>query len=56
MGETLTATEREAFRQLTGREREPGARVEELVAIVGRRGGKSRAIATLATYLRQRPL
>jgi len=38
--------------QLTGgRDREPGRRVEEFVAVVGRRGGKSRATATVAAYL-----
>jgi hypothetical protein len=52
MGEPLTDEEREAFKRLTGgRECEPLQRVEELVAVVGRRGGKSRAIATLAAYL-----
>jgi hypothetical protein len=51
MGESLTQDERATFKKLTGREREPGQRVEELVAVVGRRGGKSRAIAVLAVYL-----
>jgi hypothetical protein len=51
MGEELTDPEREIFRKLTGREREPGQRVEELVCVVGRRGGKSRAMATLACYV-----
>jgi phage terminase large subunit-like protein len=51
MGEKLTDEERETFRKLTGREREPGQRVEELVCVVGRRGGKSRAMATLACYV-----
>ncbi len=51
MGEKLTADERKLFRQLTGRSREPLQRCDELTAIVGRRGGKSRAIATLATYI-----
>ena len=38
MGETLVEHERALFKQLTGgREREPGQRVEEFVAIVGRR-------------------
>ena len=38
--------------QLTGgRDREPGRRVEEFVAVVGRRGGKSRATAAVAAYL-----
>src|SRR5215510_9770723 len=30
---------------------EPLQRVEELVCVVGRRGGKSRAMATLVTYI-----
>jgi hypothetical protein len=51
MGEALTDGERALFRQLTGRDREPGQRVEELVGVVGRRGGKSRAIAALVAYL-----
>ena len=51
MGEELTSSERETFKAITGREREPGERVEELVAVVGRRGGKSRAISTLACYI-----
>ena len=51
MGEALTDAERETFTKLTGREREPLARVEEFAAVVGRRGGKSRAMATLAAYI-----
>jgi hypothetical protein len=51
MGEELTDAERVTFTQLTGREREPLQRVEELAAVVGRRGGKSRAMATLAVYI-----
>lgn len=51
MGEALTDDERALFKQLTGREREPLQRVEELDAVVGRRGGKSRAMATLAAYI-----
>ena len=47
MGERLTVPERKRFTKLTGRKREPGRRVEEFVAAVGRRGGKSRALATL---------
>src|SRR6266566_2007548 len=39
MGEKLTAEEREAFARLTGRLAEPGERVDEFWAIVGRRGG-----------------
>ena len=51
MGEALTDAERSVFQRLTGREREPGERVEEFWAVVGRRGGKSRAIAVLACYI-----
>jgi hypothetical protein len=51
MGESLNASERETFKQITGREREPLQRVEELVGVIGRRGGKSRAIATTAAYI-----
>jgi hypothetical protein len=51
MGEVLSDEERQVFSKLTGREREPGRRVEEFVAVVGRRGGKSKAVATLAAYL-----
>jgi hypothetical protein len=50
-GEPLSDDERVIFKRLTGREREPGERVDELAAVVGRRGGKSRALATLAVYI-----
>jgi hypothetical protein len=51
MGEALTDEERTIFTALTGRAKEPLQRVEELVAVVGRRGGKSRAMAILAAYV-----
>lgn len=51
MGEALTDDERAIFQLLTGRAREPGQRIEEGVFVVGRRGGKSRAIGVLATYI-----
>jgi hypothetical protein len=51
MGEFLTEDEREIFSKLTGRDREPLQRVDQFAAVVGRRGGKSRAMATLATYI-----
>ena len=51
MGEQLTDDERAVFKQLTGREHEPSQRVEEFVGVIGRRGGKSRAISVLATYI-----
>ena len=47
MGEKLTDEERQLFKQLTGREHEPKQRVEEFVGVIGRRGGKSRAISSL---------
>ena len=50
-GEELDDDERTIFKQLTHREREPGEPVEEFVGVVGRRGGKSRAISTKATYV-----
>ena len=39
------------FARLTGRDREPLIRVDEFWAVIGRRGGKSRAIAVLAVYV-----
>jgi hypothetical protein len=51
MGELLTAEERGIFERLTGRPQEPGERCEEFWAIIGRRGGKTRAIAVLGAYL-----
>ena len=51
MGEALTEDERVIFKQLTGRDHEPNIRVEDFIGVIGRRGGKSRAIATLCTYL-----
>jgi hypothetical protein len=51
MGEPLSDDERAIFTKLTGRQQEPGKRVEEFVGVIGRRGGKSRAIATLAVYI-----
>jgi hypothetical protein len=50
-GEALDDDERALFKQITGRDHEPLQRVEELVGCIGRRGGKSRAIAALAVYL-----
>lgn len=50
MGEALHEDERAIFRALTGRDREPLQLVEEILALVGRRGGKNRAAAVLATY------
>ena len=50
-GEGLTNEERVTFQALTGREREPGQRVEEAFFVIGRRSGKTRAAAVLASYL-----
>ena len=50
MGEPLTEDERETFTRLTGRPQEPLERVEELWAVVGRRGGKTRAGAVLIRF------
>ena len=43
--------ERVTFKAITGREHETEQRVDQFVAVVGRRGGKSRSMATLATYI-----
>jgi hypothetical protein len=51
MGEALTDDEREIFRSLTQRPHEPNRRVEELCVVAGRRGGKSRAIATIVCFV-----
>ena len=51
MGEQLTDDERAVFTKLTGRDHEPDQMVEEFIGVIGRRGGKSRAISVLATYI-----
>ncbi|MER9659019.1 hypothetical protein [Mesorhizobium sp. M0159] len=51
MGEVLTDEERELWRLLTSRDREPSSPVEEFWAIVGRRGGKTRSMSVLSAYL-----
>lgn len=51
-GEALTNDERQVFKQVTGgREHEPLEPVEELVGNIGRRGGKTQAIAAQVTYI-----
>jgi hypothetical protein len=50
-GERLTKSERALFKKLTGREREPLQCVEEFAGVIGRRGGKSRAISVVTTYI-----
>jgi hypothetical protein len=51
VGEALTDDERTIFKALTGRDSEPLEPVEEFFAVIGRRGGKTRATACLAAYL-----
>jgi hypothetical protein len=51
MGEPLEPDELEHFRRLTGSQDAPTERVDELWCVIGRRGGKSRAIAVLTAYL-----
>jgi hypothetical protein len=51
MGEQLTNDERAIFVKFTGRNHEPGQRIEEAAFIIGRRGGKDRAMSVLVTYL-----
>jgi hypothetical protein len=50
-GEALEPAELEIFTQLTGRRTSPTEWVKEFYGIVGRRGGKSRAMGVLAAYL-----
>jgi hypothetical protein len=50
-GEALTDDELVLFQKLTERQDPPVERVQEFYCVIGRRGGKSRAIATLLTYL-----
>jgi hypothetical protein len=51
VGEELYPEERAVFAKLTERATEPRQFVEEFVGIIGRRGGKSRAMSVLATYI-----
>jgi len=51
MHEKLRPAELEHYKRLTGRSDPPPDRVSELWVIAGRRGGKSRAIATLLCYI-----
>jgi hypothetical protein len=50
-GERLSDDERREFKRLTGREREPGAMVNELITIAGRRSGKSFAMACFLIWI-----
>ena len=51
MGEPLTKDELKTFTKFTGRTNPPSQRIDELWCCIGRRGGKSRAMAVLAVYL-----
>jgi len=50
-GEELLPDEREVFRQLTGRDAEPGTMIDVFLCVAGRRSGKSRAMSVLVVYL-----
>ena len=50
-GEKLNRSERKSFQRLTGRAKESGRMAECLVAIIGRRGGKSKAAAAFMVWL-----
>jgi hypothetical protein len=50
-GEPLTDEERVEFKRLTGREHEPGQLVREFIAIFGRRGGKTFAMAVFLAWI-----
>jgi hypothetical protein len=51
LGEPLTADELDVFKTLTGRPAAPAEPVREFAGVIGRRGGKSRAMGILAAYL-----
>jgi hypothetical protein len=51
MGEPLLPDELELFRRLTGRTIAPERRVDEAWIVAGRRAGKTRTMAALATYI-----
>jgi hypothetical protein len=50
-GEQLNDDERREYKRLTGREREPGKMCRELIAIFGRRAGKSVAMTVFMIWL-----
>ena len=51
IGEPLDAEEPSTFASLTGRTASPTQPIEAFWAVIGRRGGKTRTIAVLASYL-----
>src|SRR5436190_10004372 len=50
-GERLTREDREVFERLTGRPEESGRMVELFLGVIGRRGGKSKAMAVFMVWL-----
>ena len=50
-GEELTNEEREIYRSLTQRDREPMEPVAEFAVVAGRRAGKTRAKSTAVSYI-----
>jgi hypothetical protein len=51
MGEELTPEELDQFESVTGRKVSPTSPVEEAALLIGRRGGKDRAVSVLNAYL-----
>jgi hypothetical protein len=51
MGEPLTGTETETFKRFTGDRNPPTEPIKEGVFVIGRRGGKDKAVSVLASYL-----
>jgi hypothetical protein len=51
MGEELTADELVIFQAITNRQKAPAEPVREFTGVIGRRGGKSRAMAVLTSYI-----
>ena len=50
-GEELTDDERVIYKELTHRDREPGEMCEELAAVIGRKGAKTKATAAFGTWI-----
>ena len=51
MGEPLTPDELAVFQRFTGRTAPPPCRVDEMLAVAGRRAGKDRSTSVLSSYL-----
>ena len=50
-GGSLSRAERKVYKTLTGRDREPGRMIDLFLGVVGRRGGKSRAMSVFMVWL-----